>query len=119
MSKRIEHGDHEEIRGLLIGRTVRKLSGETLVLDNGIALDVVPNSGCGGCTSGYYELDELNEAPNAIMSVEFEGDDYDSAFSIFVYSEYSKVKLVGVSGDAGNGYYGSGYTIQVSRRDDA
>ena len=30
-----------------------------LILDNGVALEVIPNNGCGGCSNGWYYLSDL------------------------------------------------------------
>jgi hypothetical protein len=80
-------------------------------------LKVLPNRGCGGCTSGNYLIEDLNGVPNVITAVELY-DAYNEdgeTLSIFVYAENEKINLVSVTGDVGNGRYGSGYTIEVTR----
>lgn len=113
----LDQDDQDEIRSLLIGRTVKVVTDDTLELDNGVVLSIEPNSGCGGCPSGSYGIDELNEVPNVITSVKFKEKGYCEVFKIFVYSETSKIKLLEVSGDTGNGFYGYGYTISVTKKD--
>ena len=55
--------DEEQIRETLLGRTVTRVSDDTLLLDNGTTLRIVPNEGCGGCNSGWYDIVALNDCP--------------------------------------------------------
>jgi hypothetical protein len=115
-----DHNAEDDITRLLVGRKVTKVDHETLSLDDGTILKVLPNDGCGGCTNGYYELEALNEVENAIMSVEFTESQNLDMLSIFVYCEgvETRQQLLEVSGDDGNGYYGYGYRIRVIRPED-
>lgn len=115
-----EFYETDEIKNLLMYRKVVKVVGDTLFLDNGIELEVVPNPGCDGCGSGWYEIVELNECDNIITDVEFVSEDIDdltsdndTSYKIFVYAEDKKIKLVQVDGSDGNGNYGTGYSITV------
>jgi len=116
----INWNDSEAIRTLLMGHKVAKVGENSLILDDGTQLAIQPNEGCGGCSSGWYGLDELNECPdNAIMNVEFDEDgeeddwDYSRIFRVFVLAADRRIKLWEVSGTDGNGYYGTGYWITV------
>ncbi len=119
---KLREDQETEIRELLIGRKVTKVSDDTLTLDDGTKLVIEGNEGCGGCSSGWYELTELNECPdNAIMNVEFETHNnvtniYDEhyTFKVFVLAADRRIKLWEVDGDDGNGYYGTGYWIKVT-----
>lgn len=119
-----EFYETDKIKNLLMYRKVVKVVGDILLLDNGIELEVVPNSGCGGCYSGWYEIVELNGCDNIITDVEFVCEDIDdltsdndTSYKIFVYAEDKKIKLVQVDGSDGNGYYGTGYSIIVRVND--
>ena len=116
--KEIEHYEEEKIKELLLYRKVIKVSEDTILLDNGIELEIIGNEGCGGCSSGWYDVTELNGCENAITNVEFEEevleDDY--SYKIFVYAENEKIKLLQVDGTDGNGYYGTGYSIRVREK---
>jgi hypothetical protein len=116
----------DEIRELLVGRRVVSVTSSewegTLTLDDGTVLTVIPNDGCGGCSSGNYSISEINECPdNVITDVElvdlFSDGRYDDAhtYSIYVLAFDKRVKLLEVEGDDGNGWYGTGYTIRVQR----
>lgn len=113
--------DQDEIRQLLLGKRVVKVDDDTLALDDGTTLSLGGNEGCGGCSNGWYWLSELNECPvNAIMAVEFEDDPgYDGSdentgyYRIFVLAEDRRIKLAEFEGSDGNGYYGTGYWIEV------
>lgn len=114
--------DHSKISDLLVGRKVSKVGDDTLVLDDGVELRLVGNDGCGGCPSGIYDLRELNSCDNIITKVKLvnspKGDDDpkgDGIYRIFVYANNRKVNLATFEGTDGNGYYGTGYTIHVSR----
>lgn len=115
-----DYCDEEQIKNLLLFRKIVEVKGDTLILDNGIELDVVANEGCGGCSNGWYYLTELNGCDNVITNVEFDCDDYDgndeyyeTSYKIFVYAENKKIKILQVDGSDGNGYYGTGYSIYV------
>ena len=68
-------------------------------------------------------MTELNDCDNIITNVslqdESKKDEYgyesDTVYSIFVYAENQTLKLLEVTGSDGNGYYGTGYRINVSR----
>lgn len=66
-----DYCDTEAIKNLLLYRRIVEVKGDTLVLDNGVKLEVLANEGCGGCASGWYTLTELNGCDNAITDVEF------------------------------------------------
>lgn len=117
------YDDEKAIKELLMFRKIIKAENDTLYLDNGVELEVCPNSGCGGCCSGWYELVELNDCDNAITNVEFVVDDIysedsynDMSYKIFVYAEDERIKVLQVDGTDGNGYYGTGYTIIVKEK---
>ena len=81
-------------------------------LDNGVTLEVLPNEGCGGCGNGWYDVDEINGCDNAITNVEVVSNGDETCFNIFVYAEEKRIKILEVTGDD-NGYYGTGYRLQV------
>jgi hypothetical protein len=118
-NERIKEDQEDEIRALLLGRTVTKVDDDQLLLDDWTHLTIIPNdTGCGGCSNGWYDLTELNDCPvNAITAVEFELGDAEvrgDAFRLFVLAEDQRIKLLQVEGHD-NGYYGSGYWIAVER----
>lgn len=111
--------DEEAIRSILLGRTVAKVGDDKLRLDDGTELTITPNEGWCSCGAGDYALTELNECPvNAIMAVEFERIDdtseWATSYRVFVLAEDRRIKLMQVDGDDGNGYYGTGYWINVT-----
>ena len=116
----IEYYEEQKIKELLLYRKIVKVEYETLILDNGIELEIKGNEGCGGCGAGWYAVTELNTCENAITNVEFiedsdTKDDYDeTSYKIFVLAADERIKILQVDGDDGNGYYGTGYTIHVT-----
>lgn len=118
--KTIEYYDEKDISDMLIGHKVVGVDGgDTLVLDNGTKLLVEPNEGCGGCESGWYDIEHIASCNNAITNVEF--DCYDEVakwdcythYKIFVIADGIRTELLDVYGTDGNGYYGTGYSIDV------
>jgi len=108
----------ENLRKLLLYRKIVKAKvdsdyGGCLILDNGTKLDIIPNEGCGGCSSGNYYLDELCKCDNIITDVEIEHIEraYDEIIRIFVFAEDERIKIIDIHGDEGNGYYGRGFVI--------
>lgn len=127
MSKKTIYPDDgvDSLKELLLGHTVTKVDSETLRLDDGRVLKLNGNWGCGGCTSGNYALTALNDCPvNAIMDVEVveentEGayglyDSVDTKYRLFVLAQDERIELATFDGSDGNGYYGTGFWIEVS-----
>ena len=99
-----------------------------LSLDDGTVLILAGNDGCGGCDSGWYYLTRLfrRGTPNArIMSAEVEttqlGDDEydDTRYTLFVIVDDERLPLAEFDGDDGNGCYGTGFNITVTREEAA
>jgi len=109
--------NEKEIEELLLGHKVTVDDYDNLVLDNGVVLQINPNIGCGGCESGNYYLEHIASVNNAITNVEFveefEDDCYYEHYKIFVIADGMTTELLNVYGTDGNGYYGTGYTIDV------
>lgn len=109
--------DEKEIEELLLGHKVTVDDYDDLVLDNGVVLKIYPNIGCYGCESGNYYLQHISSVNNAITNVEFveefEDDCYYEHYRIFVIADGMTTELLDVYGTDGNGYYGTGYTIDV------
>lgn len=116
--------NEKEIEELLLGHKVTVDDYDNLVLDNGVVLQINPNIGCSGCESGNYYLEHISSVNNAITNVEFvnehedsEYDDFDAEYyqhyKIFVIADGMTTELLDVYGTDGNGYYGTGYTIDV------
>ena len=113
----ISFEEEEKIKSLLLLHKVVKATETSLVLENGIELEIVPNAGCLGCGSGWYSITELNVCDNIITNVELVCDDLEyygeKSYKIFVFAEDRKIKLAQIDGGDGNGYYGTGYDIIV------
>ena len=117
---RFDEDEHIKIRKLLLGRKVEVISDDHMKLDDGTVILIDPNEGCGACSSGWYELDQLNECDNIITSVEFETGEHknrhgeeETIYRVFVVAEDKRINLYAVAGDDGNGYYGTGYVLYV------
>lgn len=111
------------LKDLLIGHSIVKVNENTLELDNGTQLEFIGNNGC-CCGAGEYDITELNECKNVITNVEFEDEADNSgwgdahSYKIFVYAENKKIKLLQCDGDDGNGYYGTGYHINIKLKEE-
>ena len=109
--------NEKEIEELLLGHKVTADDYDKLILDNGVVLQINPNIGCGACESGNYYLDHISSVNNAITNVEFveefDDDCYYEHYKIFVIADGMTTELLDVYGTDGNGYYGTGYTIDV------
>lgn len=115
-----DHNDTDDIVNTLMGRRVVSVINNLAKLDDGTMLAFAGNEGGCACSSGDYDLTELNTVDNIITKVEFvdspAGDDMDGKgyYKIFVYADNVKVNLATFEGSDGNGYYGTGYTILVT-----
>lgn len=127
MKTTLNENDRDEITKLLVGRRVEKVDAETLLLDNGTRLKLGGNNGGCSCGAGDYELTHLSGVDNVITNVEFDdqpgGDDapssYEGAYRIFVFADNERINLATFEGSDGNGYYGTGYWIEVESPDAA
>lgn len=121
----LDENDGDEISALLMGRKVTKVSDDTLRLDDGTLLKFVGNADC----CAYYDIEQLNGVDNIITRVELLNDPDDEAdyaaegrkgagvYEIFVYAGEERINLVRFEGTDSNGYYGTGYTIWVTKPD--
>ena len=118
----ITEDDETAIKNLLIGHRVEKVGDDTLRLDDGTVLRLKGNDGGCSCGAGDYDLTELNGCDNVITSVELvdhsvsddnRGKGEEGVYRIFVFAEDKRINLATFEGDDGNGYYGTGYTIEV------
>lgn len=117
--------DNDDLSPVLAGRYVTKVDGDTLTLDNGLMLEFEGNEGC-TCGSGTYDLTKLFQrgTPTArIMSADVttrltdEDDEYsDVIYTLFVIVDDERLPLAEFEGNDGNGYYGSGFQITVTRK---
>jgi hypothetical protein len=120
--------DNDDLSPVLAGRYVTKVDGDTLTLDNGLMLEFEGNEGC-TCGSGTYDLTKLFQrgTPTArIMSADVttrltdEDDEYsDVIYTLFVIVDDERLPLAEFEGNDGNGYYGSGFNITVTRKEAA
>lgn len=114
--------NEKEIEELLLGHKVTADDYDKLILDNGVVLQINPNIGCGACESGNYYLEHISSVNNAITNVEFveefDDDCYYEHYKIFVIADGMTTELLDVYGTDGNGYYGTGYTIDVYIQDE-
>lgn len=118
-AKILYQDDKDAITALLVGRKVTKVAANMLLLDDGTRLTLVGNDGGCACSAGCYDLTELNDVDNVITAVEFQdspdGEDCsgDGTYKIFVFADNVRVNLATFEGSDGNGYYGTGYSVEV------
>jgi len=113
-----------ELTELLVGKSIIEVDIEEklILLSDGTELTIEPNEA--ECCDGEFALTVLQGAENAITSVKLK-DRFDGkrasrqqdVFELFVYTEGVRhaQKLVEVAGHEGQGYYGSGFRIHVSK----
>ena len=119
MSRHIFYNQLDELKKLLVGKSVKKVDEERLLLSDGTKVQVVGNADC----CAYYDLKHLGEVENIITNVEvFEdpnGDYYDKPFDepgvyrLFVFTGEEKINLAEFEGTDSNGYYGTGFWLEV------
>lgn len=134
----LDETDEDAITGLLMGRTVTKVDGEHLILDDGTTIKAIGHDGGCACSAGCYDLSVLNGVDNIITKVEYDyrpASDYDGYengdaksghpddpddkwtgyYRVFVYAENQKINLMQFDGSDGNGYYGTGFELLVRK----
>lgn len=122
----------EELRALLVGKSVvsaerADLDGYSyyptevgiLTLSDGTKLTVGGNVGGCSCGAGDYDLTVLNRVDNIITNVqvieppERSYGERSGAYQIFVFADNEVINLATFEGDDGNGYYGTGFWVEV------
>lgn len=119
----LNQAQHEEIRKMLLGHRIAKVSDDHIMLDDGTMVRVVANTGGCICGAGDYSLRSLNGVDNVITRVDFEtetekdGSDWgyegEKVYKVFVVAEDKRFTLLEVAGNDGNGYYGTGYELLI------
>lgn len=133
----LDESSQSAITDLLMGRTVTKVDGEHLLLDDGTLIKAIGRDGGCACSAGCYDLSVLNGVDNIITRVEYDYwpagdyDNYDTGagrgsdhpdnphdkwtgyYRVFVYAENQQINLMQFNGSDGNGYYGTGFEILV------
>lgn len=116
------------LKELLVGRRIVEVKDEGydnsgLVLDNGTTIYVVPNEGCGGCTTGRWRIERIDKVDSAITDVRWEEktfnydenyeEDCDTRVKIFVYTEsdVEAKEILTLEGYEDNGFYGEGFEL--------
>lgn len=111
---------------LLRGRYVTSIEGSIITLDDGTELHIYGNEGCGGCSSGWYWLEEtfkqgtrkarIMSAYVAYSEDKSEDEPARSIYTIFVLVDGnpSQLPLATIRGNDGNGYYGTGFTLTAT-----
>lgn len=132
--KELSYANEAAIEALLVGRRIvraemlpapmqikwRECTG-VLELDDGTVVYVSPNRGGCACSAGDYDLTHLASVDNVITSVRTSEDRSDdrygeaATYRIFVVADATEINVVTVEGDDGNGYYGTGYELFVTR----
>lgn len=110
---RLDHDDENEIRDLLVGKSVAKITDDSVLLSDGNVLTLVGNCGGCACGAGDYELSHLIDAVNGIMDVQIVQNSECTLWQIFVLAQDKRIELAAFEGDDGNGYYGTGFWIEV------
>lgn len=114
----LKQGYEESIRRLIEGRRIVSVTADRKIrLDTGVELQFEANEGCGGCGSGWYEITHLGDVDNVVTKVSFNHEEYGEGggqrYELFVYTGEERINLLTVEGNDGNGYYGTGYRINI------
>lgn len=102
------------------------VDGYILTCKDGTIIEIANNEGCGGCSNGWSNFDDLkkleennNVITNIIVEYE-ESDDWFYAsdnFTMFVYYEDNTINQLNGDDGYGNGYYGGGFYITINKVD--
>ena len=115
MSRRIFYNQLDELKKLLVGKSVKKVDEERLLLSDGTKVQVVGNADC----CAYYDLKHLGEVENIITNVGVfaspRGDyeDGEGVYRLFVFTGEGRINLAEFEGTDSNGYYGTGFWLEV------
>lgn len=122
-----EKGTHEisnELKKLIVGQSITEIikdekHGEflTLVLSNGVEINVLSNEGCGGCGNGWFAYNDVittgvkgNVITNVNVDCNYDNVEEYGTFTLNVYSLDKRILSADFAG-GDNGYYGIGITM--------
>lgn len=113
---KLTSNDEDGIRSLFVGRSIVTAEDGVLTLDDGTQVELRGNDGSWGSSSGNYRVDQMLAHPHVITGVALanirEGESQRN-YKIFVYSDSLFTEVASFRGDDGNGWYGTGYTLEV------
>lgn len=96
------------------------VDGYILTCKDGTIIEIANNEGCGGCSSGWSNFDDLKKLENnnnviTNIIVKYEDDyEYDTNdFTMFVYYEDNTINELDGNDGYGNGYYGGGFYVTI------
>jgi len=122
-----DKGTHEisnELKKLIVGQSITEIIkdekyGEflTLVLSNGVEINVISNEGCGGCGNGWFRYSDIittgvkgNVITNVNVDCNYDNEEEYGTFTLNVYSLDKRILSADFTG-GDNGYYGIGITM--------
>lgn len=119
----IDYSEAEQIAEVFVGRRiVAKDDGSSvLTLDDGTTVKVVANEGGCACSAGDYVVEQLGTFDAIITSARVietqTEEDYEDGrrYALTVYAGALLTEAAVVVGDDGNGYYGTGFTLEVAK----
>lgn len=125
---RIYNPDDSDWESLLVGHRIVHAEQYNedealLTLETGKKFRVRGNEGCGGCSNGYYWVSRIAAVDNVITAVRCDTEPVHESedryceeayvYHVFVITGAGEVEMLTVEGDDGNGYYGSGYYLEL------
>lgn len=114
--QKIDHVDEDSIRETFVGRSIVSATQNCLTLDDGTQVQLKGNNGSWGTADGNYWLDHVTAHPHIITGValaNIKNEDTARTYKLFVYSGATHTEVASFTGDDGNGWYGTGYTLKV------
>ena len=122
-----EHKDGKDF-DFLIGKSIIKVEekevkdeygyyvdGYILTCKDGTIIEIAENDGCGGCSNGwanFEDLKKLEKNNNAITNIEVKYMQ-DDEFTMFIYYEDNTINQLNGDDGYGNGYYGGGFYVTI------
>jgi hypothetical protein len=119
---------NNELKKLIVGQSITEIiedkeHGEflTLILSNGVEINVLSNEGCGGCNNGWFTYNDVittgvkgNVITNVTVDCDYGNDGGDSG--TFTFNVYSLNKRILSADFAGydSGFYGIGITMTAT-----
>ena len=107
----------------LIGKRINEVicndDSYQLTTTDGEKITITVNEGCGGCSNGWSDIDDLKvleDSDNAIMNVVCSQRDYEDQFKLFIYYHDKTLEIEGDDG-YGNGYYGGGFWVTIEKEE--
>ena len=111
-SRHYDDATAEDLSGLLVGKSITSIEGDTFVLSDGTRIELIGTGDC--CAWFSASIENIDLSDNVVTRCE-SGDRDADGWSLTVFSAHKRIAEVNVDGDATSGYYCHSINMNVRK----